>query len=409
MRFSPLSISRTMQVVIVFIIAAVAATPPSGATAKPGHGSQLRPLTSPTSSCGPSSSDQIYCYEIVDYNSSDNNYVTGINNHQDIDGAYNTGGGSYGSFAATNANSANALTPYTTFTPESDGSLSTYLSGLDDGSGGSIPSLFQVGYVVQPLLSETEGAVLNSGTWTLMRDLNEGGGTCAVTHLVAIFDSRIGVGFYETSSGTTCIKHAFEVYSNQNFTSPYTFVDLTPTDPSGSTTDVTSSVANGINILGDVVGTVTWTNGKGTAQTGGWIYRDLQYTTFCYAGGGTTTSCSSSSAAPTFANGINFSDVVVGNYTDQYGQHGFAITDPMNAGSTFTTIDTNQTNTVLWSINEGTGSKSEFFTGWTTTGGANALASGIVGICLVKAAHCSGSALRRSPDRLNGRRKIGRP
>jgi hypothetical protein len=401
MRFSSLVLSRTMQVIVVFIIAALAVTPRSGATVNAPNGSRSRPLTSATY-C-PSS---VYCYEFVNYNSSDNNYITGINNFQVIDGAYGSNGGPYGSFAAKNSDFPNTLSPYTNFTPESDGTLSTYLSGLDDGTGG-ISSLYQVGDVVQPLLSETEGAILHSGTWALFRNPNEGGGTCAVTQVLAIDDSRIGVGFYETSgNGGICIKHAFEFYSNSTLSSPYTFVDLTPTDPSGSIADVTSSVATGINTLGDVVGTITWTQ-NGTPHTGGWIYRDLKYTTFCHAAA-QSTSCSGS-PAPTYANGINFSDVVVGDYTDQSGQHGFAITNPWKAG-TFTTIDTSYPNTVLWSINEGTGTKSEFFAGWTTPAGSNPKALGIVGIC--KASHCSKSAstLRRSPDRLNvGHFKKARP
>src|SRR5579871_1299824 len=141
MRFSPLVISRTIQVIIVFVVAALLVMPRPGATASAGRGSASRPLTSATY-CP----NSVYCYEFVNYNSSDNNYITGINNHQDVDGAYSSNGASYGSFTATNGNSPNTLTPYNSFYPESDGSLSTYLSGITNGSGGGISSVYQVGY-----------------------------------------------------------------------------------------------------------------------------------------------------------------------------------------------------------------------------------------------------------------------
>lgn len=400
MRFSLSATSRTLPVIVLFTAAAaLAVTSHSGAAVNGHHGSLVERIPSPT--CSPLSSP-VYCYEIVNENSNDFNYVTGIDNSQQIVGAYSSSsGGSYTSFIGEPQTvTQNNLTPYT-LTTEKDGSYSTYLAGLDDGSSSNA---YQVGYVVEG--SATLGALLHSGIWSTIQEPNQGTGSCAVTEVLSIFDQRIAVGFYETNgTGATCIKHAFEVYSNSSFSSPYTFVDLTPTDPSGSTLTVTSSMATGINILGDVVGNVTWSVGSGT-QTGGWIYRSLKYTTFCYAGASvrTTSGCNTTSNPyPTYANGLNFSDVVVGDFTDHSGhQNGFAIWNPWKAtGSTFSIINTNKNNTVLLSTNQATGpNQTEFFAGWTIGDGANAKSSGIVGIC--PASHCgstNGTDRQRSSNR----------
>lgn len=393
MRFSLPVTSRTLPVIVLFTAAAaLAVTPRSGAAVSARHGTPMQRVPNP--SCSPISAPK-YCYEIVNENSNDFNYVTGIDNSQQIVGAYSvSSAGPYTSFLGEpNTVTQNELTPYTLST-EKDGSSSTYLAGLDDGSPSSA---YQVGYVVQA--PATLGAVFHNNAWSTIQDPNQGTNPCAVTEVLSIFDSRIAVGFYETNgTGTTCIKHAFEMYSNSSFSTPYTFVDLTPTDPSGSTLTVTSSMATGINILGDVVGNVTWSVGSGS-QTGGWIYRALKYTTFCYAGASMRTSSgcnTSSNPYATFANGLNFSDVVVGNYTDHNGhQNGFAILNPWKAtGATFSIINTNEANTVLWSTNEATGpNQTEFFSGWTAAGGMNAKTSGIVGIC--PASHCGSTNSNR--------------
>ena len=407
MLFSLAAIRATLPVIVLVTAAAgLAVTSRSGAAVNARYRAPLHPLA--TSTCAPTVT---YCYEIVNYSLNGINenytYVTGINNSQEIVGAYSGGsGGPYASFLGTPKMSTQLqLSPYNLSTPEQDGSMSTYLASLTDDT-------YQVGYTGQ--VDQTVGAVLfPSGTWGSLQDPHQGTGLCAVTEVLGIFDSRIAVGFYEKNSatGTGCIQHAFEVYSDKKFSTPYTFVDLTPTDPSGSTSDVISSAAAGVNILGDVVGTVTWKNSAGTFQTGAWIYKDLKYTTFCYGGTMelTTSSCNSSPPYPTYANGIDFSDVVVGNFTKNGHQNGFAIYNPWKAtastGPTWSIINTTTgTDTILWSDNQATGPhQREFFAGWTTPG-VNALSSGIVGVC--PAHHCGSQdapASRRSAVYRGGR------
>jgi hypothetical protein len=400
MRFARPALSGSILAIVVLLIVSLALTQHSIAAV-------VSPATQPT--CSPTVT---FCYEIVNYSSSDYNYITGINNSQSLTGAFSsTSGGSYTSFFGTPlTNTQEELSLYSVSDTERDGSLSTYLSSLDDGSSSTA---IQVGYIVQSLLSETEGIVrLPGGTWDQVHDPNQtNGGPCNVTEALGVFDERVGVGYYETGNSTPCTKHAFEFYSNGSLSSPYTYVDLTPKAPT-SASDV-SAVASGINILGDVVGTITWTSG-GKSHAAGWIYRDFRYTTFCVSGSTAVTSSAcnvttgASKAYATYANGLDFSDIVVGNYTDPSTgyQHGFAITNPWQVGSKFTTIDTGApyTNTVLSSDNQATGpDQREFFAGWTwgpTSGGGSAKTSGIVGVC--PANHCSGLTSTtgpRSPNR----------
>jgi hypothetical protein len=235
--------------------------------------------------------------------------------------------------------------------------------------------------------------------WIPVRDPHEAGSPpCNVTEATAVFDQRVAVGYYETGTSAPCTRHAFEFYSttpNGSLTAPYTYVDLTPTAP--TTLDV-SAVASGINILGDVVGTITWNTADGKSHAGGWIYRNLKYTTFCYTSATTliANSCSSASALSTYANGLNFSDVVVGNFTSSTGyQNGFAIVNPWKTPttstkySTFAVITTTAANTILSSINQATGmtqNQKEFFAGWMTPAGSNPVSAGLVGVCRVT--HC---------------------
>ena len=406
MRVSLSTVTRTIFAIIVFAIAAPGLVLRSGA---PGdaHGSVFHQTTGPVV-CPTTSSQKPkpYCYETVTYGSNNYNYITGINNYQEIVGAFGAAAsGPYTGLLGSQMVENNlALEPYDLST-ESDGSLSTYISGLDSGSN-SLSSIYQVGFI-QPFDVSgqvTEGFVRQPGkstinSWTPVQDPSQTSTPpCNITEVTSVFDQRIGVGFYETGSTSPCTKHAFEFYSintsNLTLTAPFTYVDLMPIAPSGSSN--VSAVANGINILGDVVGTMTWDDAGGNPHTGGWIYRNMQYSTFCYTGSTDliNTSCSSAShlAEPTYAMGINFSDVVVGYYTDSTSkQHevGFAIVNPWKTGksTTFSLITTDKPNTVLASINQATGKTSvqkEFFTGWTAADGAKPL--GIVGVCNVS--HC---------------------
>ncbi|HEV3090628.1 MAG TPA: hypothetical protein VGX91_04190 [Candidatus Cybelea sp.] len=218
--------------------------------------------------------------------------MTGINDEGVIDGAYSSGS-VYGGFAAAPSKTPDTtLNPYTTFAAESDGTRNTYLSGLDNGTGRNVNSEFMAGYAAGSG-GYPQGVVLRgSGGWTgLISDPSQGSGTCAVTEVLGINDSRMGVGFYDTGSGSgPCTEHAFEFYSNVGLTTPYTFVNLTPTDPFGCSQSATSAAATGINVLGDVVGYVTCTTGS-SPLTAAWMYRQLKYSTLCYTPNVTAISC----------------------------------------------------------------------------------------------------------------------
>lgn len=386
MRFSVAPVSRAMLVAFPFIVAALVVVPRSGAA---GNGFPLTtPTTDPTICPSYTSAQLSYCYEIVTYTSG-SNYVNGINDAGVIDGAYSNGS-VYGSFAATPVATPNmTLNPYTNFTSESDGSRNTYLYGLDNGTGKNFNSEFMPGYAAGAG-GRPQGVVLlgSSGQWSgLIHDPNQANsGPCAITEFLAINDSRMGVGFYDTGSTSPCIQHAFEFYSNVSLSPPYTFVDLTPTDPFGCTQSATSSEATGISTLGDVVGYVTCTSGS-SPRTASWIYRQLKYTAFCYTKNSTATSCGAN-AFSTYANGINFSDVVVGDYTDNSNnQHGFII-NPTPNGSSFVHVDIpGKDDTVLRSVMEATEGMSQntYWTGSTT--GDDGVAKGIVGMCMLPR-HC---------------------
>jgi hypothetical protein len=382
MRFSVLLVKRAMLVTSIFLVAALAAAPRSGAAIGAGKGLPLTtPTTDPTVCPSYTSAELSYCYEIVAYTSG-SNYVTGINDFGVIDGAYSSGS-VYGGFAATPSQTPDTtLNPYTTFTGESDGTRNTYLDGLNNGTGKNVNSEFMAGYAAGSG-GHAQGVVLRGGGgWTgLISDpAQQSSGQCAVTEVLAINDSRMGVGFYDTGSASPCTQHAFEFYSNVGLTTPYTFVDLTPTDPFGCSPSATSSVATGISTLGDVVGYVSCTTGS-SPLTAAWFYRQLEYSTFCYTPNVTAVSCNANSRS-TYADGINFSDDVVGYYTDGSGnQHGYMI-NPTTSGATLVHVEIpSYDNTVLWSIMEATESTSQntYWTGWVYNNNGNA--KGIVGMC----------------------------
>lgn len=396
MRFSAVPLSRTMIVTFLFIVAALALASRSGAALNRNGGVPMAlPTTSPGVCPTPSTipNSPSYCYEIVTY-ASGSNYITGINDYGVIDGAY-VSGNTYSAFAAAPVQTPDmTLNPYANFTSESDGSRNTFLAGLDNGTGRNVTSEYMAGYAAGSG-GNPQGVVLrpSSGWTSLISDPNQASsGACAITEVLAMNDSRMGVGFYDTGSAAPCTQHAFEFYSNASLSSPYTFVDLTPSDPFGCNPSSTSSEATGISTLGDVIGSVTCNTGT-SQPTAGWMYRQLAYSNFCFNPGSTTAiSCNVTNSRSTFPNGINFSDVVVGSYADGSGhQHGFVI-NPTTSGATFYHIEIpNYDNTVLWGIMEATeaGSQNTYWTGYVQNDGGNT--KGIVGMCQ-SPRHCLGGA-----------------
>jgi hypothetical protein len=149
--------------------------------------------------------------------------------------------------------------------------------------------------------------------------------------VLGINDTRQGVGFYETGTASPCPTQAFEFYPNGS--GGYTYEDFSPPPLQGQTSSHISSTANGINTLGDVVGTVTYTTSSQQQQSAVWYYSELGYYTFANPK-------STGGNDDTFGRGVNYSDGVVGDYVDANGTHGFFVSNPENTPHPpFVTID----------------------------------------------------------------------
>jgi hypothetical protein len=288
---------------------ALAVSRSSGAAVNAHPGSALHP--------GPCT-QVCYSFQTVDDTPNENNYVTGIEDGSYIVGAYSGDNILFHSFYAAY--------PYSTFTAEDDSRYaSTFLQGLDNNA--TLGGAYQVGYAGNGLGS-TVGDIYHAGKWILtpIQDPNEG--SCAVTQVLAINDTRQGVGFYLKPKNGQCEPQAFEFYPSGN---GYTYVDFSPSPPAGQTL---SSTANGINTLGDVVGTVTYGSPPHNAV---WFYSELKYYTF-------------RNGTDTFGHGVNFNDRVVGDYVDSAGTHGFFVPNPEALNPTFFPIDDSQLSTPPYTV-----------------------------------------------------------
>jgi hypothetical protein len=185
---------------------------------------------------------------------------------------------------------------------------------------------------------------------------------------MAMNETGQGVGWYNKMNILgQCEPQAFEFYPKDG--NSFEYHDFNPPVPTTTGQTVLYSTANGINTLGDVVGTVAYGT-LSNIHVAGWIYSELQYSTFQYA------------SHDTYANGVNFSDGVVGDYTTGSGSntatHGFAVVNP-NSNTTsnaFVTFDLSTNNpplTVIRSINT-----AWYITGWYLQGGTY---HGFVGQC----------------------------
>ena len=300
------------------------------------------------------------CYFIVtvDDKANNNNYVTGIENDYNIVGAYSSDNQIYNSFwASPNPEPTTMVTPgYPTFSAEDDSTyLSTFLQGLNNYASQS--SAYQVGYVDNGLVGGAAGVIYHGGIWTTISNPNQG--TCAVTKVLAINDTLQGVGYYLKPTGGTCEPQAFEFYPSG---SGFTYVDFSPPPPPSQA--YVSSTANGINTLGDVVGTVSY-GSPSQPHHAVWLYSELKYSTF------------KNGSDESFGQGLNFNDGVVGDYVDSSGTHGFLVQNPQAATPTFLALDASSHSppyTVVNSINTAWA-----IAGWYADGsGTN---HGFVGIC----------------------------
>jgi hypothetical protein len=159
------------------------------------------------------------------------------------------------------------------------------------------------GYVIDPNgLSGISAFVQINGLPTLLDDPNEGGGSDAVTEILAISDDGAAVGFYTNAKG---VEVPFDLNISQG-----TFTDLKP--PGAK-----SAQATGITVKGNVTGIETTKSG-----IVGFYLHDGTYYPIARA-----------NAKVTEALGINRQDQVVGYYQGATGKtHGFVLTYPSNGG-----------------------------------------------------------------------------
>jgi hypothetical protein len=337
--------------------------------------------------CTPSSSD-LFCFTPVDYGPGTGkycSYVTGINNFENLIGTYQdysaTGktctGNDSGFYDAENSTSTGYGTPSPT--PSDCPSCSFLMEGLNDG-GGSFSSEINVGYWVSPPASTgcksgSCGFFLLNNTWTPIVDTFEGSSPCHITHVLGINDVGQGVGYYETS-GSPCVHQAFEYYpgngtggAGKNLNTDIVYANLNPT-PLGAQN--VSTEATGINIFGDVVGTMSWQVASGT-KTIGWLYSDLKYYYLCY--GVTDSTCAgteSTASINTFPEGIDFEGNVVGYYVSTLpksaGTFGFITTAP-ETGSKWSTITDPKYPTTKYTIVRSIDPDHCHVTGWTEDSG----------------------------------------
>jgi hypothetical protein len=334
-------------------------------------GSALHPAT--TSGCI-GNAKGCWLTETVDFNPSDYNYVTGIENGNHIVGGYSSDDSLFQSFfVKPNPEPTAYPSP---FTSENDPSYaSTFLQGLSNDG-------FQVGYAGSGCAScTTVGVLYYNGNWTTIQDPN-GGGCPAITQVLAINDTEQGVGWYEKSINGTCSPQAFEFYPRDS--SNFVYHDLSPQPLTGT---YLSSKASGINTLGDVVGTVTY-GSLAHPHTAGWVYSELNYYTF--ANGSDNTD----------ARDINYNDGVVGDYSDSAGTHGFFVANPENTPSpSFDTLDVSPHSppyTIVNSINT-----SWLIAGWYEGGGQAGRYHGFVGLCVSQCPNSQGATKTHNPARGN--------
>jgi hypothetical protein len=336
MRPSRSAKSRTTVVVVVFMMTALAVSVGSRATVNAGTGSFIHREAG--SSCsGYGSANSCYYFETVDDKSGVDNYLTAIDIHFNLVGAYKSGG-DYSSFVAVPlaTPSSNTPPPYSIFSPIPDyHSDSTFMQAKDNFSPPPGDSYFG-GYALPASSGAAIGLILQNGSWTAVQPST---GSCSGAEVLGVNDTEQGVGWYEKPVSGSCQEHAFEFYPSASGKG-FTYVDVGPAPSTGEA--LVSSTANGINTLGDIVGTVTWSTSAGQ-QTRAWVYSELKYYQF------------SNGSDETVGRGINFNDGVVGDYVDGAGTHGFLVASLSNNPS-FVTLDFTQNHspapyTILNSIN----------------------------------------------------------
>jgi len=251
-----------------------------------------------------------FSFQTIDDPKGRNNRITGIRRDGKIVGVYGLTGPSYHAFTS-------GAPTYKSFAPDDyPGAGGTYLSSLSNDK-------YEAGYVFSPPSSQgsrcgTCGVVHYDRGWILFESPDEGNGKCAVTVLLGVNDTELVVGYYLQRSGHQCIAQAFEAYADASGE------QYVPRTPPGAV----NPVAAGINNLGGIVGSATFSNGSNDIVEA-WYLSNGRYYVFSYPG-----------STNTQALGVNQSGKLVGTYEDaNHTTHGFLLSNPQAKHLKWQTID----------------------------------------------------------------------
>ena len=227
------------------------------------------------------------------------NQLLGINSHNVIAGYFGIG-------SKTHPNKGYLLHPpyvQSSYVNENfPGSFQTQVTGIDNKGNTS-------GFWASKAGTQ-KGFVEWNGVFESFADPHTPRMKGSVNQLLGVNDSGVAVGFYNDAKGNS---HAYEV--NQA-TRVFTAIKI-PGD--------VSTLATGINNLGDIVGVGTDAAGNTTS----WLLHSGHLTTYQFPGG-----------SDTQALGINDHDEIVGSYTDGAGNmHGFTLKAPLGPVSHWQKID----------------------------------------------------------------------
>lgn len=332
MRSPTFALNRFLTAISCLALAVLTVSPCYGVTLETGSRQPSRAV--------PSKKNPIqYYYTVLPQIDSENTYVNGINDEIKVTTSDHTAiiTGTYGSTNQYNGFQGKCTTPNNASTDQfscnpfqtlDSAYPDTLLQGL---SNGDLMQAYDVGYAMlsscgssycpeSGLVYNPRNANTSNHGWTTITDPNQGAYSCAVTQVLGINGSRMGVGFYEKNAANGCAQQPFEFYQI-NGQGQYYYVDLTP-PPSVNGEPVTGATANGIDDSGDVAGTLTTFGG----QTYGWYYSELGYYVFSIANDATA------------ALGINVDSGIVGDYIDGPNTYGYVISEPENPMPNYTTL-----------------------------------------------------------------------
>lgn len=300
--------------VLTGIVAALIATPLAACSGASPATSPLPAAVSLARSGGvhPTSGAE-FTYQTINDPNDPTTEILGINNLGKIIGFYGDG---------TSSDPANGIVvhaPYQSrnfFKEDYPGAADTWMTSLNNNK-------MLAGYY-ENTKGEIYGCLDWENLWTNYMNPHLRHSPTQETELLGINDDGLAVGFYQDSSG---IDHPFEL----NVTTGL-FASINP--PGAKT-----AAATAINGKGDIIG---WLKTGSNSSAEGWLLKGGHYTTFADPDGTSTQPWS-----------LNWSDDIVGSYTDSKGTHGFILVNPLTSQSYQEIDEPNSNNyTVIEGVND---------------------------------------------------------